>query len=248
MIVKGFLFILLILLSAAFMMVSFIISLVKYSANKKGAGQWLIGFFIAIMVLLSSIFLLTRGVINKTNEFKENIAKMSIDQIGILDPQGGLYQLNEDSILQSAQVSKLIAMEPLEFVNHVPTQFYTYLGFRDYYRLPLRYPYSLHCIDSLGNAELYNEQNVTQFDVNDNGELFCDLSKINSFCFNRNFLIGTRIKSQGEKASTMYFIYDFASKEMREFKTEKGLRNYAKSKGFKEGFVMNSCKGYYRSF
>ena len=237
-----------ILFSGIFMMVSLIIALVKYSSNKSGSGKWLIGFFIALACLLLSIFLFTKEVVNKGKNFVENMMQTQFDQIKVLDSLNDMQQINEDSVLQSKQVSVLLELEPEEYKNKVVSQFYSYLGFRDYFRLPLRYPYSLHCMDSLGNAELFNEENVMQFDTNGNGETSCDLSNINTFTFNKNILIGTKTKKEREKQSLIYFGYDLNKKEIKEFKTEKELINYAKANGFNKEIEFFTCKKYYELF
>ncbi len=170
------------------------------------------------------------------------------DQIKVLDSLNDMQQINEDSVLQSKQVSVLLELEPEEYKNKVVSQFYSYLGFRDYFRMPLRYPYSLHCIDSLGNAQLFNEENVEQFDANSNGEISCELSNINTFTFNKNILIGTKTKKEREKQSLIYFGYDLNKKEIKEFKTEKELINYAKANGFNKEIEFFTCKKYYELF
>lgn len=248
MIAKGLIYILFIILSGSFMLLSLIMTLVKYSGNTNGAWKWLIGFFAGILFLSTSVFLFTKGVISKTKQFTENIAQMGFEQIEVLDSLHRIKQLKEDSLLQSERVSALIQMESGVFKGKAPSQFYCYLGFRDYYRMPLRYPYSLHCIDSLGDAELYDEENVLQFDVNNNGELFCDVDHIKTFCFDKNYLIGTRTKINSGKPISIFFIYDFDRKITKEFISEKELMNYAKTKGFEREFEFTSCKDYYNSF
>jgi hypothetical protein len=106
----------------------------------------------------------------------------------------------------------------------------------------------LHCNDSLEYAALFDEGNVMQFDVNDNGESFCGLDNIKAFYFNKDLLIGSRIKTNKERPTLVYFAYSFVSKEAHEFKTETELRKFAKSKGFNGNEELYSCKSYYGSF
>ncbi|MBK6522863.1 MAG: hypothetical protein IPG08_11295 [Sphingobacteriaceae bacterium] len=59
-------------------------------------------------------------------------------------------------------------------------------------------------MDSLGDATLYNEANVQQFDVNDNGELSCDVNGIMTFAFTKEHLIGMKVKIEN-KPKKVYF-------------------------------------------
>lgn len=248
MIAKGLFYFILILISGVFTIVSLILMIVKFSSKGANAKPWLIAFIIGLITLVTSVFLLTRGIINKANEFGENLSNLAEGQIEMLDSLNATYNLNEDSVLKSEQVEILMQMEADHYKNNVPSRFYTYLGFRDYYRLPLRYPFSLHCIDSLGNAELFNEANVKQFDVNDNGELACNVLNIEKFVFNKDVLMGTQRISENGKTRTQFFSFDFETQKMTSFKTEKELMDHAKTKGFKEGFSLTTCKDYYERF
>lgn len=248
MFLKGLFYIVMIVLSGIFTLTALVLSIIKYSNNSKGAGKWLIAFGIGLVALFFSVALFTRGVINKTKEFVENISEVSAKQFGVFDSLNNGYNMRSDSILQSEQIKALMAMEHEEDKGNLPSQFYTYLGFKDYYRLPLRYPYSLHCMDSLGNAELFDEANVQQFDVNDNGEVFCEVSGISAFQFNDGHLIGYSIKYDGKKTRKVFFDYNFYKKELKEFKSEKELLKYAKDNGFDQEIKFQTCKSYYELF
>lgn len=248
MIAKGLFYFILILLSGIFTIVSLILMIVKYSSKGSNAKPWLIAFILGLITLLVSVFLLTRGIINKANEFGENLSHLAEGQIEMLDSLNSTYSLNEDTVLKSEQVEILMQLEPAEYKGNVPSRFYTYLGFREYYRLPIRYPFALHCMDSLGNAELFNEFNVTQFDVNDNGELACNVMNIDKFVFNKEVLLGTQKILEDGKLRIQFFSFDFETQKLSIYKTEKELKQFAKVKGFDEGYTLTPCKEYYERF
>lgn len=248
MLAKGFILVIVIVLNAVFALISLIIGVVKYSSNTKGAGGWIVGCLLSIALLIGSVYYLARGVASKTKEFAENFEQMQIGDLNITDSLNTHYHYNEDSITQSKQIIFLKEIELPADKGKVLEQFYTYMGFRDYYRLPLRYPYSLHCVDSLGLCELYNEADVIRFDVSDNGEVFTNLYGIDEFAFNPNCLLGIWVENKNKMLVKHFFAYEFDDKKLIEFKTKKELLFFAKEKGFDENFKFYTSKSYYESF
>lgn len=51
-------------------------------------------------------------------------------------------------------IDKLKSYVPADVLPTVPEDFYTYPGFRDWWRFPLVYPYSIHTIDDLERGRL----------------------------------------------------------------------------------------------
>lgn len=247
MILKGILYVVLILLSAVFLVVSLIMTALKFNTNGKQAVRWLIGFVVSLLVLIFSIVMLVRGIAGKAQQFAGNMEEFGMEQIQRMDSLNNLYTNSKDSLLESTSVNYLMTLEPDSVKGTVPEQFYSYLGFRDYYRLPIVWPYSLHCMDSLGDGTLYNEAKVQQFDVNDNGELSCDINGIMTFAFNKEHLIGMKVKIEN-KPKKVYFAYDFKNKVEKLFKNEQELLNYAIGKGFDKSTELKSCKDYYNEF
>lgn len=219
----------------------------KFNSNGKQAAKWLVGFGLSLAVLIFSIVMLVRGVVGKAKEFAGDLEEFGQEQVHRMDSLNDLYTNSTDSVLESASVSYLMSLEPDSMKGKVPVQFYSYLGFRDYYRLPIAWPYSLHCMDSLGDGSLYNEANVQQFDVNDNGELSCDVNGIMNFAFTKEHLIGMKVKIEN-KPKKVYFAYDLKNKIEKVFATEQELMKYAASKGFPDKTELKSCKDYYNGF
>ena len=247
MVLKGILYIVLILFSAVFLIVSMIMAAMKFNSNGKAAARWLGGFALSLAVLIFAIFMLARGVMGKAKEFAGNIEEFGMEQVERMDSLNRMYTNSTDSILDSEHINYLMTLEPDSMKGRVPEQFYSYLGFRDYFRLPLFWPYSLHCMDSLGDGALFDESSVQQFDVNDNGELSCDLTGIMNFAFNKDHLIGMKVKIEN-KPKKVFFAYDFKTKKERVFKTEQELMGFASAHGFGDNVELRSCKEYYHQF
>ncbi len=226
MLAKIFLFIGIIIITGILTVLSLIMGIIKFSVSDRVWIKWLIAFIGSLIVMLLCIMLLTRSIIDKTKSFAKEMEKISVEQANALESLGKELTHNLDSVGESAQVKVLRDMEPLKNKDLVPEQFYTYLGFRDYFRLPLRYPYSLHCMDSLANAELFNEEDVLQFDVNDNGERSCELTNITSFTFTKDHFIAETAMNTNGRTKKGFVYYNFNTGEKRTFKDQKGLQKF----------------------
>ncbi len=247
MVLKGILYILLIIFSAVFLVVSLVMGAMKFTSNSKTALKWLVGFLVSLGVMIFAIVMLVRGVLGKAKAFGEDMVAIAEHKAAEMDSLNNLYTNSHDSVLKSQSVAYLMTLEPDSMKGRVPEQFYSYLGFRDYYRLPLAWPYSLHCMDSLGDGMLYDEANVQQFDINDNGERSCDVHGIMDFEFTKDHLIGRKMIIEN-KAKSIYFAFDLKKKEEKEFKSYRELMNYASTKGFDLNTELKSCKTYYNEF
>lgn len=247
MVLKGILYILLIIFSAVFLVVSLVMGAMKFTSNSKQALRWLGGFLASLAVMIFAIVMLVRGVVGKAKEFAGDMEEFGKEQFEKMDSLNNLYTNSHDSVLKSRSVAYLISLEPDSMKGRVPEQFYSYLGFRDYFRLPLAWPYSLHCMDSLGDAMLYEESNVQQFDVNDNGERSCNVHGIMDFEFTKDHLIGRKVIIE-EKPKNIFFAYDLKNRTEKEFKSFVELMNYASTKGFDTKTQLKSCKEYYKEF
>ncbi len=247
MILNGFLIIILAILFGAFMLLSFILALVKFSKPEKDktAIIWLLAGLLSLIFLIATIYYGVRKAVGKIQEVTEEVMATPLKKLQMMDSLGDKY--NSATTTNNPQILQLIEMEPKEVKGMVPNDFYTYLGFRDYYRMPLRYPFSLHCNEILDAAELFDESAVSEFDVSNNGELLCGLTNITAFQFNENYLFGTYLELIGEKSKRIYFAYDFDSKEIQKFNKESELIGFLQLKGVKEVPEFISCEKYYNS-
>jgi hypothetical protein len=62
------------------------------------------------------------------------------------------------------QVELLKSYVPAETLPTVNPDYFTYFGFRDWWRWPLVYPYSIHAIDTVDHGRLLDESEVTDND------------------------------------------------------------------------------------
>lgn len=144
-------------------------------------------------------------------------------------------------------IIQLKSWEPDSLKEWIFPEFYSYLGFRDYYRLPLRFPFSIHCMEVPDAGTLYNEINVLRFDENNNGEIKIDIENITSFAQNKNFLVGSYIDTKNQKNTKLFFSYEYDKNKINRYATEKELRNFMKNNGFKDDEALVSCESYFNN-
>jgi len=197
-----------IILSGIVLLTCLVLFIVRISQNHKHRWNWLAATIGSLLLLLFSIFVFTRKVVSTVKNIGETVESKleeSFEELKLLDSSYAYVKLDSCEM-----VKKLREFENINGINAAPKEFYVYYGFNDYYRMPLAYPFSLHSTDILETGSLFNEKNVTEFNVNDNGEIECDLENITSFAFDQNVLI-TEVKQPGKKTNTIYFIYEFST-------------------------------------
>jgi hypothetical protein len=117
----------------------------------------------------------------------------------------------------------------------IPADFYTYDGFRDWWRLPLVFPYQLVCIDTLDSASL--EKYDTKFSVADpnvsSSEVFGDLTRLATD--NRILLFETKIGS-----TITYGMMRYESGIRSDFTSEVQLWNAATKEGYSGSHVLQN--------
>ena len=187
MFVKAALLIIVGILCLIMTVIALILGVIAFANNKQNKYIWLTTFLCSVIGLVLSIFMFVRKAVNTVQNFTENTIGQienfgdSLSKIESIDT----HQANTSS----SQITLLKSYLPANANGNEPEQFYTYLGFKDYYRYPLRYPYSIHCMFTQDNGELYNESNVSRFDENDNGEIFAGLNNINKIAFDKSYLL-----------------------------------------------------------
>ncbi|MEI7834668.1 MAG: hypothetical protein WCJ56_15895 [bacterium] len=134
---------------------------------------------------------------------------------------------NEQQALQrhEQQVVRLKAITPAALLEQAPPDFYTYQGFRDWWRIPLIYPYSLHAIDSLESSAYISRYkggaienpNVSEETLN------YDITRYN---FDGNWLIYQLDKGDG------WGIFNFTDGTSQSFSSEEELFTRAKEIGY----------------
>jgi hypothetical protein len=237
----GFLLILLIILSAVLALLCSIFSIIYFANSKKGKFGWLGGFLASLLVLIASIFYTVNTVASKAKNFAHKMEESFIRSIDT----AAYNNYNFADSLNSPQLKYLKLIEPKDLKQAIPAQFYNYLGFRDYYRMPLRYPFSIHCTDALDNGQLFNEKEVEKFDESNNGEIDCQVTGIQEFVFDEHFLIARQTFPTERKEISSYIIYNFDNEKSEKIASLDALIARAQTLGFSRPLKFVSCKDYY---
>lgn len=194
-----------IILSGLALITCLILFIIRISQNHKQMWNWLAGAVVAVLLLLLSVYLFTRKVIHTVKQIGNSVEQTIVTSVEEIKKQDSSYKYK--MLDQNEMVKKLKEFERLNGSNG-PDEFYVYYGYLDYYRMPLAYPYSIHCTDILETGSLFNEEKVTEFNVNDNGEVNCDVENINAFAFDNNVLIAGKGTSS---KNSEWLIYEFST-------------------------------------
>lgn len=170
-----------------------------------------------------------RKVINTGKEFAKTKMEQFENYADSLNTEG--YYTASVTHQQIIQLKKLV---PENMTQSASDDFYTYLGYQDYHRYPLRFPYSIHKDYYTETAELFNEINVIRFDENDNGEIYTGISDISKLAFDNKFiLIEQQVNStRSNKPIKHYILFEMDSEKKEEVLSEAELFNKAKQKGY----------------
>lgn len=224
---------------------SVIFTIIYFAGNKPGRYGWLSVFFVCFTGLILCVFFTVQKAVNKVTTFTQNQISGFADQFNALDTLSTGGQDNRDYILNSnEEIMRIKSYLPDTLKNAVPEQFYTYFGFLDYYRFPITYPYSIHCIDKKENGELFNEKDVFRFDESDNGEFSCDISGIKKIGFDNNLLLIELEKDSNTNNNENYLLFEFGIEKVSEFNSLKDLFFMAKKKGYKGHEPLLTIKEY----
>lgn len=137
-------------------------------------------------------------------------------------------------------MDSLKSMQPENI--EIPTTYFTYPGFRDYYRMPVIYPYSISTIDNLIYGTLNDESGI-KFIAKDANRSKPLLGNILEFSFDKNTMIG---KTGND--SLPYFIFHFKNGKTERFQHENNLKTSASHLGFDTIKPMTTVREYYIQF
>jgi hypothetical protein len=91
----------------------------------------------------------------------------------------------------SRQVRLLMTYEQAKYKGKIPWNYYHYFGFRDWWRFPLVYPYSIHCIDMLDRGWIENEADKkSDEDFVKGGSAQIFYPKFTEFIFDEKYFVG----------------------------------------------------------
>lgn len=212
--------------------ISLVFGVIAFANNKSNKFIWLSTFLVGLIGLIFCVVFAVKKAVNAAEDFTEN----TLGQFeNITDSLSSFESLDQHQANFNSQHIKLLKsyLDP-SIVNNEPEEFYTYLGFKDYYRYPLRYPYSIHSNFEQTNGELYNEVNVSRFDENDNGEVYLGIEHIHKIAFDKNYLLIEQeiTSSRTDKLKYHYILFDMNSEKKEELPSEQKLFDTAKQKGY----------------
>lgn len=226
--------------------ISLIFGIIAFANNKSNKFIWMTVFLCSIIGLLICIFTFVRKTVNAVENFKEN----AINQIETMSDSLSSYQSLDIHQANSNSENIKLLKSYLATTGNEPEEFYTYLGFKDYYRYPLRYPFSIHAMYGHMEGELYNEVNVTRFDENDNGEIYSGISGINKFAFDKSHvLIEQAVTStRTDKIIYHYVLFNFDTEKKEEVSSLTKLLDLAKTRGYSGPDTLMTLEQYYLLF
>jgi len=236
------------IISLTITVIALIFGVVALSNNKPSKFIWIILFSIGLIGLMFSVVFSVKKVANTVSHFSEHAIKQfenyadSLSELEHLDQ----YQSNASG----AQIKLLKSYLEPTMLNNDPIEFYTYLGFKNYYRYPLKYPYSIHAMHDQTDGELFNEVNVTNFDENDNGEQFTGINHIQKIAFDKNYLLIEQVISSkyNEEKELYYILYNMNNEKQEKVSSYKDLLKIAKSKGYSGPDILMSLEDYRNLF
>lgn len=226
--------------------VAIIFTIISFTNRSPGKFIWLTAIFVCLIGLAVCVFTFVEKVVNKVEDVGNALGRQF--ENSFKNYSDSLAFSYSDSLKNNPQIHLLKSYVPDSLT--VPDQFYYYLGFESYYRMPLRYPYSIHCNLFRDNGELYNEKQVTRFDENDNGEIMMPVDKIDRIAFDKNFLLIDRKVASNRSADYKhhYILFSFDTEQTEELDSEKELLKLAKEKGYKGKYILMTLEEYGRLF
>ncbi|MFM7023594.1 MAG: hypothetical protein ACKOXB_11520 [Flavobacteriales bacterium] len=240
MIAKSFLLIVTIFIFGLLTVTGLIFTIVKWK-ERKARIAWLItgsiSLFITVAVaayFLSLVMIKTVETATKVGTAVNNTEKKIKNAIakGLAAALTDNREYLLDTIHPNKQIALLKSYEPDSFKNKVPNKFYTYFGIRDWFRFPLPYPYSIHCLDMRDYGNLYDERDILDISKNSNEGVSIAISGIRNFTYDKNILVGIIEEQYAEEKNKTYFIFHFASQQTEEFSSLEELKKRTKELKF----------------
>jgi len=222
--------------------ISVIFTIISFANGKSAKYGWLTSMLLCIAGLVICIFTFIRKAVNKVEDYANNLKQ---EMMSNMQDYSDTMAYTTPISLQSSKQIKLLKTYYPDSAS-VPEQFYYYLGFENYYRFPLRYPYSIHCSPFKDAGELYNELQVKRFDENDNGEIQTSINKIDRLAFDKKYLLIDQKISSTRSPDFIhhYILFSFDTEKTQEAETEKELVKLAKQKGYKGSEQLMTIEEY----
>jgi hypothetical protein len=141
--------------------------------------------------------------------------------------------------LSKARVDAIKALTPDQDWSKVDDQYWNYDGFRDWFRVPIRWPYGMESIDTLDRGTL--QKNVAggrSDDPNAQCKSVADVANITHYAWDANVLLFKELRD----GKTGWGAVEFDSEIVRRFSTEADLMKWAHDRGCKASGDLPSVK------
>lgn len=228
-----------------------IFGVIALANNTSTKFVWLTVFLCSLIGMIICIVMGVRSVVHAVEGFTES----TLGQFDIYrDSLNGHLEVTTSAKHEisptSAQIKVLKSYLSPAILNNEPEEFYTYSGFKNYNRYPLRYPFSIHCMNTKDNGELYNEVNVNRFNENDNGEVFTGISNIYKMAFDKNYLLIEELvnSTRTDKTINHYILFNFETEKKEEAPSLSKLLQLAKEKGYTGPHILMTLEQYHQLF
>ena len=206
----------------------------KKELLKTGAIGSITSFVFLILVVIYGMFKTVEKA--KQGIDKAQVKFQQLAEEGARQQQQSLSERNK-----MIEILKTYEADTME----VSADFYTDFGFRDWWRLPLTYPYSIETIDVLDEGQL---QCVYPFSEGylKKGQL----GNITHIAFDKNFLLTKNLNgnSGDNQRDTVYYMFNFNNQELTNSKSLDDLYKRAYGLGFEGDSVLMSLREYYDIF
>lgn len=131
--------------------------------------------------------------------------------------------------------------------DKVEDKFFTEEGFRDWWRFPLVYPYSITCIDTLDAGSLGRDG-----DLPDSWTEIDSISEITHLAFDGKYLL-VRVIARTEPppdpdTGYVYCLYEFRTGKGEQFKAREELFEAAKKRRFTGELVLITVRGAFEQY
>lgn len=115
-------------------------------------------------------------------------------------------------------------------VSSLPADYFQYFGFRDWFRWPLVYPYSLNAIDGRENGFISDERNALSI-RNREGVVDLQMHRIHRFTFNKRALLAEVGNLSNPDRSAKFALFTFKTSEILYFENQEDLLEEAERYG-----------------
>jgi hypothetical protein len=150
---------------------------------------------------------------------------------------------------RAEHIAKLKSYVPADVLETVDPEFYTYSGFRDWWRIPLVYPYSIRCIDTFDTGRLCRHNGKTRISEA-RGEEPQGLESLVAFNFDGQFLVGhTDREAEDPRTGARVFrwvLFEFATGQIDSFPSKEDLEAAARERGYSGGVDMPNVEAHYK--